>query len=53
MKKLSLGPSKRLAMGIYPAQKMFAGGLDIFLEKCRMINEIYLLAASVDRLPLR
>jgi hypothetical protein len=40
-------------MGTYPAQEMFAGGLDIFLQKCRMINEIYLLAASVNRLPLQ
>jgi hypothetical protein len=36
-------PSKRSAMGIDPAQKMFEkGGLDIFPQKCRMINENYL-----------
>jgi len=28
-------------------------GLDIFFQRCRMINEIYPLAVSVNRLPLR
>ena len=32
----------------YQAQKVFKiDGLDIFFQRCRMINEIYLLADSV------
>jgi len=54
IKRWSFCPSKRLAMGPYPAQKMFQiDGLDIFFHRCRMINKIDLLAASVNRLPLR
>jgi len=34
--------------GTYPAQKMFqTDGFDIFFQRFRMINEIYLLADSV------
>jgi len=54
IKRWSFCPSKRLAMGPYPAQKMFQiDGLDIFFHRCKMINKIDLLAASVNRLPLR
>jgi hypothetical protein len=53
-KKMSLGASKRLAVGIYPAQNISEKvGLDIFQQKFRMINAIYLLVASVNDLPLR
>jgi len=34
--------------GTYAPQKMFQiEGFDIFFQRCRMINEIYLLADSV------